>query len=204
MALNQTPKIPEKLEELVPQLRRILRTHAEAINVAWDDLTFPASAINPAGSPAPATIDNVTYPGTLLFTTTTDSHIAGVAQMPHAWKEGTSLYPHIHWTKTVADGSGLSIGWQFRSAVVSIGAVIGAMSAWDNGTLAYGDLTTAEKHNITSFTPVSMTGKTVSTMVIWELRRNVALDTYASDTRLLAIDFHYQVDSFGSDTEYTK
>ena len=33
----------------------------------WDDLRFPAQSINPAGTAGPPTVDDTTYPGTLLF-----------------------------------------------------------------------------------------------------------------------------------------
>ena len=56
----------------------------------WDDLRFPAQGINPAGAASPPTVDDTTFPGTLLFATNATNVIAGVAQLPHAWKRGTA------------------------------------------------------------------------------------------------------------------
>ena len=174
-------------------------------DTVFDDLRFPSQGINPAGSPSAATIDNgADYPGTLLFATTPTQHCAGIAQMPHHWKQGSALLPHIHWSKTTADGSGLDVGWEFRSRMSNIGGTWTAWTAWGAHTLARGDLTTSEKHNLSTFASIDMTGYTLSCLVLWEIRRDVSTDTYGSNARLLEFDFHYEIDSLGSEDEYTK
>jgi hypothetical protein len=187
-------------------LEDLLREHATAINGddVWEDLSFQAAGINPAGAPDAASFDTTTYPGTLLFAGNLDNHIAGTAQMPHSWRDGTAVRPHIHWTKTTADGSALAVEWAMRFAVVDINATIPAMSAWVPGTLQIGDLTTNGRHNITSFSELAMTGRGISTIIIWELRRAGSTDAYNSNARLLALDFHYQRNASGSRREYVK
>jgi hypothetical protein len=194
------------LERLNWRLTEVLREHAQAINGqdVWEDLSFQAAGINPAGAADAASYDTTTYPGTLLFAGNLDNHIAGVAQMPHAWAEGTAIRPHIHWTKTTADAGGLAVDWKMRFAVVNIGAVVPAMSTFANGTLTVGNLTTAERHNLTSFGDLAMTGATVSACVIWELVRYGSTDAYNSSARLLAVDFHYQRNTSGSRIETAK
>ncbi len=194
------------LERLHWRLTDVLREHAQAINGqdVWEDLSFQATGINPLGAADAASFDTTTYPGTLLFVGNLANHIAGVAQMPHAWAEGTAVRPHIHWTKTVADPSGLAVDWQMRFAVVNLNSVVPAMSAYVPGTLSVGDLTTAEKHNLTSFGDLAMTGCTVSACIVWELVRNGNTDAYNSSARLLALDFHYQRNTSGSRIETAK
>jgi hypothetical protein len=77
-----------------------------ALNV-WDDLRFPAQAINPAGAAEAPTVDQdeAKFPGTLLFAGNKDASISGIAQCPHAWSRGTALRPHIHWSKPVGSAS---------------------------------------------------------------------------------------------------
>lgn len=172
--------------------------------LCYEDLRFPAQGINPAGGATPPTVDATTYPGTLLFPTNVDSFIAGVAQMPHAWKEGSDVYPHIHWTKTTADAGAEAVAWRFRYAVCGVGAALGSYSSDQVGTLVVGDLTTLERHNVTSFPVISMTGELVSTMILWQIFRDISEDNYGNDARLLEVDFHYIIDSAGSDSLYTK
>jgi len=173
--------------------------------VRWEDLRFPAQGINPIGSPAPASIDNgADYPGTLLFAGNQENIIAGVAQIPHAWKEGTILKPHIHWSKVTADGSGLAVGWEFRWKVAEKGGVWSGWSAYGAHTLILGDNVSAEKHNLSSFPDMTLTGYLVSCMIVWNLRRTGNTDAYNGQTRLLELDFHYQVDALGSTQETSK
>jgi hypothetical protein len=193
----------------MPKLMYEYPSHANVIDFEtgqWEDLRFPAQGINPAGSAAPPTVDDTTVPGTLLFRGTTGNHvIAGVAQMPHAWQQGSSIHPHIHWTKTVADATNkYPVKWQFKYAIVKMGAVIGAYSDWqDCGDPVLGDLATAEKHNLSMFPMIDMTGVTFSDMLLWQLQRDIS-DDYAENVRLLELDFHYQIDSIGTLTEGIK
>lgn len=166
---------------------------------AWEDLRFPAQAINPAGAPNAAAVDSTTYLGTLLFAKGQDAHIAGVAQLPHAWKRGTAIRPHIHWAKdTSAAGT---VAWELRYVVADIGGVFGAYSAWVRGTLAVSDGNTAHQQALTAFGEIALTDVGESGMVLWELRRDVSEDTYGSTVRLFELDFHYQTNKAGTKDE---
>lgn len=164
----------------------------------WEDLRFPVQGINPLGAGADPSIDATTYPGTLLFSTSADNHIAGTAQMPHGWEYGSTISPHIHWSKTTADGSGLDVAWKFRYSICAIGSTPSAYSSWQDHTLAAGDLTTQEKHNLSSFPDITMTGYLGSVVIFWEIMRDVSEDTYGSDARLIEFDIHYKIDKIGS------
>lgn len=66
--------------------------------IVWEDLKFPASSINPPGGIGGAAVDTADTPfvGTLLFDSIATEICVGQAQMPHAWKEGSFLSPHVH------------------------------------------------------------------------------------------------------------
>jgi hypothetical protein len=68
------------------------------------------------------------------------------------------------------------------------------------------DSTDRKHHKAVNATGIDGTGKTLSSMIICRLYRDVsdANDTYASDAFLLEIDFHYEIDTVGSRTELTK
>ena len=108
----------------VAQLRR------EIFGDDWDDLRFPASGINPPGAATdPVRITSLTgYTGAFEFSGSAENLIAGVAQMPHAWKRGTAIRPHIHWTLPV--GSANAVDWRLYLRVIgNPDDVAGAWSA---------------------------------------------------------------------------
>ena len=86
----------------------------------------------------------------------------------------------------------------------NIGETMSAFTSLASGTLAISDGNTAEKHALTEFADIDMTGKTISCMVCLYLIRTATSDTYGADAKLLEIDLHYQLDSNGSTEEYTK
>jgi len=175
-------------------------------NTSWDDLRFPSQGINPPGAASDPDVETTT--GLWLFAAAATQMLAGIAQMPHSWKEGTTLKPHVHWQKTTSAGG--DVLWQFDYEVVNNGAV----AAMDYGsqlqatTVATGtpDGDTANEVLITPLGDITMTGKTVSSIIFWKLSRigSDAADTYGADARMLEFDIHYEVDSFGSNDEFVK
>ena len=167
----------------------------------WDDLRFPAQGINPAGQTDAPSVDTTTFPGTLLFSASVVNLIAGVAQMPHAWSRGTAIYPHVHWAKTTSAAGG--VVWEMCYSIADIGGIFGAYSAWVAATDVVLDSNTANKQALASWPAITMTGYKESTMVAWQIRRNVAAtaDNYAANARFFEMDFHYQVGKLGTTTE---
>jgi len=170
--------------------------------LCWDDLQCPPEAFNAQGSPSPPTIDNSTVPGTWLFSGTTENNLAVVRQMPHRWKQGGTLKPHVHWEKTTT-GSG-EVMWQWCYSIANVGAVFPAYSDYFDGTNAVPHSNTVRKHALDTFPDVDMTGKRESCMICIKFRRlpSHASDTYAADARFLEFDIHYQSDKDGTEAEY--
>jgi len=171
--------------------------------VVWDDLRFPAAGINPAGQVTPPTIDTADpFAGTLLFSASATNSIAGQCQLPHAWKEGSSLSPHVHWCPTSTDTG--NVYWRLEYQVSDInGTFPGAYTTLN--VLDAGDGIT-NKHQVIDFANIDMTGSTLSCMLLWKLSRigGDVTDTYASTARFLEFDIHYQIDGNGSRQEYIK
>lgn len=169
----------------------------------WEDLRFPANTqkINPA----------TIYPeydyvlGGLIFRKTATDTTFMVAQLPHGWKEGSDLKPHVHWTKTTSAAG--TVFWKLKYKWISIGGTPDALWTELTGyTPSVSDSNTADKHALTALGVIPGTNKKVSDMLILQLSRihNDANDTYATDARLLEFDIHYQVDGHGSILEYSK
>jgi hypothetical protein len=172
----------------------------------FEDLRFPATAINPPGAASDPDVEAAS--GLLLFAAGTTELVYALAQMPHSWSEGSGVFPHVHWQKTTsATGNVL---WRLRYKMVPINEVMdAAWSANDDVTSPVAgtpDTDTADKHLISSFTEIDMTGKSLSDCILFEISRigADAADTYGADARLLEFDVHIEIDAPGSDLEFTK
>lgn len=175
------------------------------VNDHWDDLRFPASAVNPPGLVADPDFDAVN--GGWLFAAAGTEVLFLMAQLPHAWREGTTLRPHVHWQKTTSAAGDvywrLEYKWAPRAAVMD--AAFTAMNATSpvSGTP---DNDTANEHLITAFGDLAATGKAISDMLVMKLSRigGDAADDYGDDCRLLEFDIHYVISSPGSVQEFVK
>ena len=171
----------------------------------WDDLRFPATAVNPPGAVSDPDVD--TDNGTFLFSATTTERIALIAQMPHGWLEGSLISPHVHWSKTTS-ASG-DVAWQIEYQIAGVNAVF--PGSWTseivyNTVAGTPDTDTVDKHLISSFTDIDMTGELLSTVILFRISRigGDSGDTYGADARLYEFDVHYQIDGVGSALEFIK
>ena len=64
-------------------------------DIRWEDLRFPASSVKLDSTNPPT---ETSYKGgqILAFSDTTDNKIYFTVQIPHAYKLGSNLRPHIH------------------------------------------------------------------------------------------------------------
>jgi len=174
-------------------------------NGVWDDLRSPASTINPPGAEADPDIDPLD--GSLLFASNRVEVLFTFQQLPHAWKQGSPLGPHIHWAKT-SDEAG-TVAWKLEYKLFAYNAVypssytnIGIVSVPDNGNVA------TQVHALTrwGYIDTSSIDDSTSAMIGYKLSRVTTdlTDTYSADARLFEFDTHYLKDSQGSLHEYTK
>lgn len=113
------------------------------------------------------------------------------AQLPHNWKEGTTIYPHIHWIpKITAPGNmkwNLDYSWANSDGTFSS---ITTISVVVNGSF------TQNKQLMTNLTNgntgISGTGKTISSILVCRIWRDSSdsEDTYSGDAGGLSMDFH--------------
>jgi hypothetical protein len=185
--------------------------------IAWDDLRFPALDTKLGGSKDPGfavfKTNGAGSQGVFLywFDKNTEEELYFVAQLPHRWAQGTDLEVHCHWVPAAtAAGAGTDVCWGLEYTWVNINGTFG------NTALIYGDeqsngateTLTAGKHYLTELGTISGTGKTLSSMLVCRIFRDAGgtggTDDYDDDAGLLEVDFHIQIDSFGSDDEYAK
>jgi len=174
---------------------------------AWDDLRIPASAtkVTGASQPAWAVIPGTTNIYTWFFGAAGVNEAWFVAQMPHSWKEGSNISPHVHWVANGNGGVDDFVKWVLEYTWVNIGAVVVAETPLSSVVHTPADASiVAGKHYLSEFADINGAGKTLSSMLACRLYRDGANDDYANTAGLLELDFHYEVDSFGSREEYVK
>ena len=166
----------------------------------WEDLRFPATAVNPPGLGSDPTLDTST--GTYLFGAAATDLLYFVGQMPHAWKEGSTIHPHIHWCPTSTDTG--DVLWRFSYDWANIGGTFAGSYTDLDITQAGGG--TDWGHQLIEWASIAGTGKTISSMLMMKVSRigGDELDTYTGDARFLEFDIHYEVDSSGSRQETVK
>ena len=176
-------------------------------DTVWEDLRFPAAALKLGGIKDPGYVkiaDNgAGSTGVFLyhFDAASEEELFCTAQMPHRWKEGTSINPHVHWAPTTT-GTGVVV-WAIEYVTSNINGTFGNTALATVNDAGDG---TAKKHQIADFTPISMSGKTMSCITLFRIYRKAAdaADTYAADAALLEFDIHFEIDAPGSAQEYTK
>lgn len=170
----------------------------------WDDWTFPATGINLPG--AASDPDRDTSTALLLFGKSATQTIAEAAQMPHRWKAGTGIRPHLHY-KTVSDPAGvgghvwtLEYKW-YNAANDTVPADYTTLTAVGTAPDHVGGLVVP---GILEFGAIDGTGKRESSFFEFRLSRTGGdeRDTYDDDIALLAFDIHIRVGKHGTLSEY--
>lgn len=163
----------------------------------WDDLRFPAQAINPPGAVSDPIRD--TDDGTLLFGSTGTEIVMGLALMPHGWIHGSAIHPHVHWAATSPIGG--NVKWKLDYKVFGKDELI--PSEWSSEEIVI-DNPGLGIHTVSLFPSVDMTGFELATIMQWRLSRVGGEDTHNANAKMLEFDLHYQKDSFGSYAEFAK
>lgn len=166
----------------------------------WRDEILPATALG-AGASAP---DLVTLTGNILAYAfdggSTAEQLYGSFELNHEYKEGTDIFPHIHWAPVNANAG--NVKWNLEYSVASKDSAFAVATTISCTDANLG----ANTHHVVEFSAISGTGRKVGDVIAFRLYRDPAdaSDTYASDAILLSLGIHYQVDSTGSVNKFTK
>lgn len=174
----------------------------------WDDLRI-SGANTRVGSTAPALVafgpsGNLK---TLQFETAHHDEVHFEFQMPHAWKEGTRIYPHVHWTPINTTAG--NVVWELEYSWADMSGTFGAPGNMASAATAAGGV--AWVHKKTDLIEggnnyIDGAGKKISSMLVCRLHRNAGAgsDTLAEAVAFLEFDIHYEMDGLGSDTTGVK
>ncbi|MDJ0827547.1 MAG: hypothetical protein QNJ16_18810 [Rhodobacter sp.] len=168
----------------------------------WEDLRYPTSGVAVSGISSEP--DRSSTTGLLLFDPTDIESIGGVAQLPHAYRAGSPIRPHIH-VRPTTDPAGASSVWILQYKWYNVNDQIPLSYTSDTIVVDHvnfsGGLAT---HEAASFSEVDGAGKRDSSIFEWRLGRlpGNASDNYGSDVELFEFDIHVILDSEGSYEEF--
>jgi hypothetical protein len=171
---------------------------------SWDDLRFPFTA-HKLGANAKPDFDE-TNVGLLFAQNDTTEIIFLIGQMPHSWKEGSIIYPHIHWQQM----NGNNVVWKMAYKWFNRGTAVPADFTDLTGDSATNSVITYVSGNMSQVTRfgegIDGTDKIISSILLLKVWRDDDVDAGAGTGDALAFEFdiHYEMDASGSDLEIVK
>jgi hypothetical protein len=188
-------------------------------STVWDDIMVYPDATNRGGSNPPvwggvsATAFKKNGAGTSqgvflwMFSSSSEQEVYFTVQIPHGYKEGSTLYPHIHWTTATGTPSGSNVVWGLEYSIITIGSNFPNTSTLtSNSVISTITISGTGQHLITPLGSISGTNIGISSVLVCRLYRATgdASDTFANEVGLLGFDLHYEKDTQGSRQEYIK
>jgi hypothetical protein len=163
----------------------------------FNDLVFQMTQ-GLQGANAKPDFDN-TNVGLLFPNNNTAERVYINVQMPHNWKEGSTIYPHVHWHQSAATTPVFQMDFRWAN----IGAAAGSFTtAYTMATKAMPYVNGTIHQISTAAAGIDGTGKTMSSILQIKLYRNDS--AYQGDCLVTSFDIHYEIDSMGSNEEYVK
>lgn len=184
---------------------QVLSYNDSAKLLRWEDLRFPSTGINPPGAASDPAKSTTT--GLLEFSGTQDNILAGVAQMPHAWAEQTTVKPHFHARFPTSAAANSRWKFEFDKATPNGDFANDSGVYTTLATVTAANPQNVRRHALVPFGDLTMVGMLISTNILWKLTRLAASDAADNDTsviELLDLDFHILLDASGSRLETLK
>lgn len=172
----------------------------------FDDV-YPSSVTIGSGGSAPSF---TAYNGNLrayefLGSGATTKELNMGFQIPHSYKEGSDIIPHIH-IYIPDDGTGGVIKYYCEYTWTNIDQTGTVATTTISGTITRAANAGINNNAILSFGTVTGTGKTISSVFMCRIYRNPADvgDTFGASTWLKSADIHFECDTLGSKTATAK
>ena len=163
---------------------------------AWDDLFGPLQTAKLGAVDKPpwdTTLDAYMFPRNDV------THILYMTlQLPHQWA-GTTVFPHVHWIQQRNETPVFKLDYKWSP----IGGEVPA--GWLTYTMdqLVKPYTSGNMHQISNGAAgIDGAGKGMSSILQVRLYRDD--NVYAASVPAMSLDVHYEIDSFGSNSEYSK
>jgi hypothetical protein len=197
----------------LPNWVQVVNSTGTETAAQWDDLRVPLSepstgTVKPDWGRFPFGSEG-SMPFINWFKASGIDEMYFVVQMPHDWKEGSTIMPHIHWVPSQNGATGPTVPrWGLQYAWLQIGETFSSYTNIYGTVTIPSEVLVKDRHYLTKLGTGGIvgTGKTLSSMLVCRIFRDGsdAADTFAGLAGALEVDFHYQRNTLGSRLEYTK
>jgi len=173
---------------------------------AYDDLPPVPVVSARLGSSAPSIATFITDIEQYTFDATND-YIIGAVEVTHSYEEGTDIEAHVHWATNGSEAGDCAVQFQLKYSVLSIGAAATAQDTLVTGDLTIAGGTADRTFYVSAFTDlIDGASIGIGDYIVFRFERIAADDgaAPAADPFVIAVGFHAQHDSTGSQTRYTK
>ncbi len=177
----------------------------------WDDImVFPDATSKGASAPTRKEFkNNVTLWWFSASIVQDVQEVHFTVQLPHSYKIGTPLGPHVHWTTTTGTPSNTNgrVVWGLEYTVMSIGGAFPATTTiTGDQVISTISIANTGQHLITALPQIPSTNLGISAVLVCRLFRNASAteDDFASPAGLLGFDIHFEKDTQGSRNEFIK
>ncbi len=183
----------------------------ELQETVWDDYVTPIGPNNWRGNSNNPVLtklfdDGAASQGVYAYVFSNGDEGLITVQIPHKWKEGTTIYPHIHFMCTSDVDPADNFGIEFEWAWADIGEDFPANSTLETNDISTG-VNTDDMHKLGYVTAagISGAGHTISSVLLCRIKRVAATgDDYAGGVAILDFDIHYEINTIGSRQEAAK
>jgi len=170
---------------------------ADATRSAWNDLSVPLTQ-SKQGNTAKPDYD-YTNLGYLFPQNDATEILYMTVQMPHFWKEGSRIYPHVHWNQAADLAPVFKIDYRWFNVGDAVPATWTTF-VMDQLAISY---TSGTIHQINAGTGgIDGTGFRLSSALQIKLYRDD--NVYTGDALATMFDIHIETDAFGSELEFSK
>lgn len=186
------------------------------IPAQWDDMRVPLTSKNIGGVNAPDFVkfaddgSGSTGVFAMHFDKNAEEELFFSREVPHDYKLGTDLFPHVHWAPKVNGASDKVVNWGLEYHISIEGQAFGNTTIISgNATRLAGNPLLASVEYITSLGQIDGSGITdlaavMNGRIFRDATGALGTDNYDNDAVGFLIDFHYQIDSAGSVSVFSK
>lgn len=163
----------------------------------FDDLVVPLTQTQKGANDKPDFDE--TNVGFLFPKNDVSEKLYFIVQLPHAYKEGSTIFPHVHWKQEANDNVTWKMDYKWFNVrdAVPVGwttiTIDTPISTYVSGSI----------HQISHLPGgVEGAGKSISSIILSKLYRDD--NVYTGDAMAFQMDFHVERDTLGSAEEYHK
>lgn len=176
----------------------------EGSATVWEDLQVPGLSITGPAVGAPVLGTAVGNIELYMFSQTESVFLA--VQLPHSWKIGSTIYPHVHgFVRESSTNANVVFGLEFSwNSSFSCQAFPAPQTYYMCATMTSNVAPLASLYIDANVGITPSAGAALSSMIICRLFRQSAASNYSGAIGLASFDVHFERDSMGSREEKVK